>query len=395
MGPTNKANTELTILYCNTNRSKDSHDIMNKQSKEILADVICVSEPNWTTVSNCDWIRDKNTDAAIKSNGTMAVKKEVGDGFCSIELDNLIIYSCYISPNANIQTFECFLMGIKASIGEKKKPVIVIGDFNAKSKVWGSQINDRRGNVVLDWAADTDLFLLNDGKTPTFRRGLQTSFIDLTWASMSMLNRIKEWRVLDELESLSDHNYIMIRIDLVKPPGTPLQRTRQFRRIRPNDIKRIGDILQGYKGQLQSPEDMTEVSKWTCNKVLRAHPNRKPPVHWWNTEIADLRRTTVAAKRAKCRINGSNWATLSQKADATKEYHTARSKLRHAIREAKTQSYYELLDDLSQNPWGKGYKLLCKGRPPRSMLQEEKALEIAKELFPIHPTIEWSFNTVV
>ena len=41
--------------------------------------------------------------------------------------------------------------------------------------------------------------------------------MDLSWASPSAARKVKEWRVADELESLSDQRYIVINIRFTGP----------------------------------------------------------------------------------------------------------------------------------------------------------------------------------
>ncbi|XP_025153494.1 uncharacterized protein LOC112588286 [Harpegnathos saltator] len=104
-------------------------------------------------------------------------------------------------------------------------PVIVAGDFNAKSELWGSRRGDRRGEVTLDWAAGLGLHVLNEGTKSTFVGSQGESIIDLSWATPAALRRVRTWRVADELETLSDHQLIEMELS-VTPDG-----------LRPNQSK--------------------------------------------------------------------------------------------------------------------------------------------------------------
>ncbi|EFN75156.1 hypothetical protein EAI_03652, partial [Harpegnathos saltator] len=77
-------------------------------------------------------------------------------------------------------------------------PVIVAGDFNAKSEVWGSRRGDRRGEETVDWAAGLGLHILNEGDKSTFVGQQGESIIDLTWATPAAMGRVQTWRVADE-----------------------------------------------------------------------------------------------------------------------------------------------------------------------------------------------------
>ncbi|EFN87062.1 hypothetical protein EAI_17353, partial [Harpegnathos saltator] len=91
-------------------------------------------------------------------------------------------------------------------------PVVIAGDFNAHSEECGCNPRQRepRGEVVIGWAAGSDLLLVNRGSTGTCvrLRGV-SSVIDLTWATLSAARMISEWWVKAEGETLSDHSYIV------------------------------------------------------------------------------------------------------------------------------------------------------------------------------------------
>ena len=59
--------------------------------------------------------------------------------------------------------------------------MLVAGDFNAKSPLWGYPItNDLRGSLLEDWMAERCMVCHNCGNTSTFLQGAQKSHIDLT-----------------------------------------------------------------------------------------------------------------------------------------------------------------------------------------------------------------------
>lgn len=53
--------------------------------------------------------------------------------------------SCYISPNSNVDEFADFLDEMEEMTREIGSSVIIGGDFNSKSKLWGSTSTDFRG----------------------------------------------------------------------------------------------------------------------------------------------------------------------------------------------------------------------------------------------------------
>lgn len=77
------------------------------------------------------------------------------------------------------------------------------------------------------WAAERDLRVANTGETPTCVRPQGCSIINLTWASPDLIGSIRNWRVREDLESLSDHRYIVFSLHtdrLELPPNRSVHR---------------------------------------------------------------------------------------------------------------------------------------------------------------------------
>lgn len=64
---------------------------------------------------------------------------------------------------------------------------IIAGDFNAWAEDWGSSYTNLRGCTLLEAFAPLDIVLANVGDTSTFRRGNQSSVIDITFVSSHLI----------------------------------------------------------------------------------------------------------------------------------------------------------------------------------------------------------------
>lgn len=85
----------------------------------------------------------------------MAVNSGCSKGFALICLGDLVVYSCYCSPNTlcSMDEFSEFLDGLEVDIWARlPMNLVVAGDFNPKSRCWGSALNDRR-TVLLEFMA--------------------------------------------------------------------------------------------------------------------------------------------------------------------------------------------------------------------------------------------------
>lgn len=79
--------------------------------------------------------RKANTAIKIHNRGLKAAATRCEDGFVWVELEEeLMLCSCYVSPNVENEALEEYLGKVGTKIREvKPKNIIVCGDFNAKS----------------------------------------------------------------------------------------------------------------------------------------------------------------------------------------------------------------------------------------------------------------------
>ncbi|XP_072398241.1 uncharacterized protein [Diabrotica undecimpunctata] len=201
----------LKILQVNIGRAKAAHDLIHSKALEINADLIIVPEPNKNIVRKFGWITDTRSDVAIfLLNKSVQIKKITKkEGFIKINMNEVAIVACYISPNINTTQYQDKVDDIfEASLTEKH--VIIVGDVNAKSILWGSPKNDNKGEIWNERISSTDVAVLNNGKY-TFERGESRSHIDITLASNNFAKKITNWDVLDE-SIFTLHKYITFEI---------------------------------------------------------------------------------------------------------------------------------------------------------------------------------------
>jgi hypothetical protein len=86
--------------------------------------------------------------------------------------------------------------------------LIVIGcNANSHNVAWDSTDTNRRGAVLLEYIAYSNLEIVNRGSEPTFVTRVREQVIDIMLSSASIWQEIVNWRVSKEL-SLSDHRII-------------------------------------------------------------------------------------------------------------------------------------------------------------------------------------------
>lgn len=164
----------------------------------------------------CETLRDFSLQWLCRPDGLSGRCSLVtrGDYSVTIKYKNLHLISCYISPNIRINKYLEALDELEDIIRILRKRIIICGDFNAKSTLWGSRTLDSRGSYSEDWAAGNELQVVNMGKTPTCVRQQGSSIPDITWATSDAIGDIREWQVDLEQESLSDHRYVEFKVNL-------------------------------------------------------------------------------------------------------------------------------------------------------------------------------------
>jgi len=186
--------------------------------------VLClISEPAGIPNSN-RWFSSENGLAAVYVGNAVApdlIRLYKSSVRCvAVSLRKTILLSCYVSPNASLRDYRSFLDELTVIVASiQDQDIILAGDFNAHSSHWGCTSTSAKGELLENWAAGFDLRLANIGDTPTCVRWQGSSVIDLTWVSPSFVGRVSNWRIREEIESLSDHRYISYSVDYGTVPS--------------------------------------------------------------------------------------------------------------------------------------------------------------------------------
>nr|CAH7736980.1 unnamed protein product [Callosobruchus chinensis] len=386
---------EVKLLQINVDRGREAHDLLCAKAADLRADVILVAEPNKTKVTSQGWNTDARKDTAIciMSQEINVLATGMGSGYCWIETDSIVIYSCYFSPNALLETYEKELTELRESILSVNKETILGGDFNAKSAEWGMPYEDRRGEVTSGWIAEIGLIVLNTGNKPTFERGASSSIIDLTLATEGIARKCNQWEVLDE-ESLSLHNYISWNIDLM---GVPLQHIQDSKTsnwiLKHLDKGKFNTALQTLlkPKSIDNADQLMDTLTAACNQSMprRANTSKRGPVYWWTQEIGELRRECLKARRAYTRKNLPEHAREIRGLN----YKLARQTLRVAIKTSKSRCWKKLMEEVDDDIWGKGYRIVFKRTklgPSLPNMSVERRRLVAEALFPSQPRVVYN-----
>ncbi|XP_061385255.1 uncharacterized protein LOC133320635 [Danaus plexippus] len=259
----------LRILQANINHCAAAQDLLLQSMAEWSINVAVVSEPYFVP-PNDHWVVDLDDSVTIISsatNGTPTLERpQRSRGCVAARFGDIAVVGVYFSPNRSLSEFHNSLRDLVNVVNEfRSLTVLVLGDFNAKNLAWGSRLTDVRGRMVEDWALETGLVILNQGSVPTCVRMQGESVVDISFASPTLSSRVVDWRVMEDVETYSDHRYI--RFDVFAESEDPPVRqapcgTRWALRQLDRELFLEAAIVQAWVIPPERPAEVNEEARW-------------------------------------------------------------------------------------------------------------------------------------
>ena len=188
------------------------------------------------------------------------------------------------------------LQDLQSLIDQLPQPFILMGDFNAKNRLWGSTTCDRWGCLVEELLDNNDIVLLNDG-SPTRYDIVHNSesAIDLTLCS-SVLGPDYQWSVDEDLHG-SDHWPIHMKYLINSPsPCSSKWKANEADWISYKDSTRIDRTVEEFRNAPAAYEFLVGIM--LCGAMMsipRTLGNpRRALVPWWTSACAVSRKITRA-----------------------------------------------------------------------------------------------------
>ncbi|XP_072401003.1 uncharacterized protein [Diabrotica undecimpunctata] len=179
----------MRILQGNVGRARRAHDLVYAKACKLETDLLIVPEPNRKITSGSGWVQDDG-NGSLETGGEnhVGVRSIVGGNYILIRLRDFCLLACYISPNIPMLRYKAIVDEIMSAVTNENE-ILIAGDINAKSMLWGSPINDKKGELWNEWIAQAGLQVLNNDK-PTFVRGASQTHIDVTITSKGLSRRV-------------------------------------------------------------------------------------------------------------------------------------------------------------------------------------------------------------
>jgi len=394
----------IRVLQINVGVCRAAQDLALATASNMGTDVIVMSEPHRCGLEVDGWYSDTGGKAAIVLSNPRLQVQAIGPkdsaGFRWVKVEDLTVYTCYWSPNTVFTLFVDFLDRLEGSIRQQTGTVIVAGDFNAKSPVWGDHNEDPKGRALVDMTASLGFIACNIGDKPTFSRvyagGISRSHIDITFVNDSSSSQVQDWKVLD-LYSASLHRYIAFNIT-GKPSldRRPPEERWSWRKYDDSKLREFinSTTIDTSEDALSATETLDMYLKQACDSCMPKgrYSGGKKPVFWWSQEIDRLREECNKTRRRVKRRR-----LQSDQEQRLEEFRRARKELKVAIRNSKKNSWNDLCKQVETDPWGLPYKLVTKkliGRRPIPGLSAPGRVEaIVNALFPREAAAVWPSRT--
>ena len=182
--------------------------------------------------------------------------------------------------------------------------LVVGSDTNAHHCAWGSTDTNNRGQSLMDYLNTTNIIPINIGNKPTFQNYRRSEVLDVTMASLNIIDSISDWKVLDEM-TFSDHKYITFIISSnlsIKPLKSRHPQKTNW------DVfsKHLYFLLQREQvPHLNSVESIDTIVTKLNNCMTSAfekacpltRPKRKKSKPWWNNNLKNLRQVARRTNR--------------------------------------------------------------------------------------------------
>ena len=163
------------IIQADINHSASAQDLLLQAMAVLGLGVAVVAEPYRILQNNC--VGNQTGTVMLLRAGTAASPAiniiDSGQGYVAAAWGKVTVVGLYASPNAPISSLQRILDRIRnCVVSLKNQDVLLLGNFNAKSTLWGSPRTNTRSEAVVEWAAELDPRLLNEGQEQEYLRPL-------------------------------------------------------------------------------------------------------------------------------------------------------------------------------------------------------------------------------
>jgi hypothetical protein len=386
-----KSDEKVKCLQINLQHCKNAMNQLVKTVIDLKIDIILAQEPYFynNIVSNIP-LKWKVIQSELNPKSAIIIVNEKIQPFTitskctenivwsTINFRGKFIFLCsaYMPPSVDI---DIILNEIEEFLKTFKPQYFLISsDTNCKLEFLGNKYSDAESDKLLDFIFSQQMFILNNSKKATFNSPLGESHIDLTFCSDTLQKFINNWKI-EDLETLSDHNYISFNITSkisIYNSEKPVKKycskkadwdlfEKTFVEIHELNIN-IDSIKNGNEIDLYV-KNLTDSIHEACNRSMPLKKNFSHSIPWWNKTLDEKRKNVNKLRKIyqKCKI-------LSERLVKKYQYYSEKKDYQNLITKSKIESWEKFCTQ--EQTWGMPYKLISKKlkiKTPISFLRKE------------------------
>ena len=374
--------SKLTIICNNIGHTSHANDTVRILRDDLSASLIMIQEPLINKRNNKvqGWGSNPcHTPLTLRSSSrvcTVAVSDHIGNTHVTSQMpdkiavnritwngQHFLIINVYMAPRTSITDELSILSDLLSN--RKEQNVIIAGDWNSRSNIWGDHVSDERSDLITAFAAQHALEVMaNESDLPTFVHSHEgSSHIDFVLGKFSSAIRASV-RTIEEITH--DHRPLIITLHArVTTTHVPIQRYNMNKA----DWSKFGSCLQSADHSIIKCEQDVD-KQWdllltlitgAADQSIPKKTSRPKKVTYWSQELTDLRSVR---NRSKCALIAAQTSGSSSLPSFTSAYQRANKDYKIALQKAKIGSFSQFIERESEtDPWSIAYKV-CRDKVP-------------------------------
>lgn len=341
------------ILQINVGRSRASLDLTLEYSVRNDIDVICITEPpklyKGRITSTLCYEQVTNENVAILYNKKLKNIHEVHTNTTYIKcigIKDILIMSVYCPPNMEVEEpFEEIL-----EVAERHIKVLITGDFNCRTTATSTLAYRARDTDFEHLQWELGVQMENDD-TPTLVHQGRLTVNDYT---LTRGCTVKNWTVLVEEITLSDHRYIQFDLEVNNEKAVWISHKVDEEKF----MKEIEDCpMLNWKPTTDEETQMKAeiITEWIthCMDKSTTVKECKQKVYWWTEELQCIKSEIKKLSRRKQRVTDDE-----MRKELSIQIKAKQKELKYEIGKTKLKKWREFTG--LQHAWGKPYKVVVK-----------------------------------
>ena len=209
---------------------------------------------------------------------------------------------------------------------------LIVGDLNAKSKLWGSEFPDARGKIIESLIDEKNFTVLNNGQPTYLHHNGTLTHLDVAMADSTVANKGRFWVINNTLGS--DHNPTVTRLFepevYLQGDTYPLNNRLRLDRANWNHFKEKCKLTFSNLDQSENIDTLADNVRMAIDKALSGtiprygvsnKKSRLTPLPYWNescqTAVKDRNRARNKFAKNKNDENHNTYKILKGKAQYT------------------------------------------------------------------------------